>query len=88
MKQPQNEGSDYGWLLFPNQKVVEQRPVSDAWTTPLPLIPKKRHQTRFVYVVGYADMAKGGVLMGALDPSVKMHYNVVLAPTMHGASAE
>ena len=27
MKQPQNENSDYGWLLFPNQRTVEQRGV-------------------------------------------------------------
>jgi hypothetical protein len=27
MRQPQNENSDYGWLLFPNQSAVEQRPV-------------------------------------------------------------
>jgi len=27
MKQPQNEKSDYGWLLFPNQKAVEHRGV-------------------------------------------------------------
>jgi hypothetical protein len=27
MKQPQNENSDYGWLLFPSQKAVEHRPV-------------------------------------------------------------
>jgi hypothetical protein len=27
MKQPQNESSDYGWLLFPGQKTVERRGV-------------------------------------------------------------
>jgi hypothetical protein len=27
MRQPQNESSDYGWLLFPGQSAIEQRPV-------------------------------------------------------------
>jgi hypothetical protein len=27
MKQPQNENSDYGWLLFPDQTTVESRPL-------------------------------------------------------------
>jgi hypothetical protein len=114
MKQPQNENSDYGWLLFPNQRVVEARPVIASPENvkkavggkifqglnaiglhlvgcvdyPSALDPKKRHQSRFVYGVGYADISKGGIVMGAFDPAVKVYQNIVLTPTMHGASAD
>jgi hypothetical protein len=27
MRHPQNKGSDYGWLLFPGQRAIEQRPL-------------------------------------------------------------
>ena len=30
MRQPQNESSDYGWLLFPGQSAIEQRPIIAA----------------------------------------------------------
>jgi hypothetical protein len=114
MKQPQNENSDYGWLLFPNQRVVEPRPVVirpenvkkatdlkmfqglnaigmhlvGCVDYPSALDPRKRHQTRFVYGVGYADLTKGGIVMGAFDPAVRVYQNIVLSPTMHGASAD
>jgi hypothetical protein len=54
---------------------------------PSPLDAKKRYQTRFVYNVSYVDTANGS-LRGAFDPSVKMHHNTALLPTMHGASAD
>jgi len=113
MKQPQNENSDYGSLLFPNQQVVEERPVIGSPTDvkkaremkifqgldaiglhlvgcvdyPSAFDPKKHHQTRFVYVVGYLD-SKRGVVMGAFDPSTPTHFNMVLSPMGHGASAD
>ena len=54
---------------------------------PSALDPKKRHQTRFVYNVGYADASRGAI-MGAFDPTVKIYQNIILSPTMHGASAD
>jgi hypothetical protein len=27
MRRPENKGSDYGWLLFPGQSAIEQRPI-------------------------------------------------------------
>ncbi len=114
MKQPQNENSDYGYLPFPNQQVVEERPVigkpEDVKKAlemkifqglnaiglhlvgcvdyPSAFDPKKHHQTRFVYVVGYADMKRGGIVMGAFDASTPRHFNIVLNPMGHGASAD
>ena len=113
MKRPENENSDYGWLLFPNQQAIEQRPAikspADVQKAvemrlfqglnaiglhlvgcvdyPSAFDPKRHHQTRFVYLVGYVDPAKG-FAMGAFDPAVKAHYNIILTPTGHGASAD
>jgi hypothetical protein len=113
MKQPVNQKSDYGWLLFPGQQVVESRGViaspqdiAKALEAPafqgmkaigLHLIgcvdyqstfdPTKRHQTRFVYLVGRIDQQRG-MVMGAFDPSINFHPNIVITPTMHGTSAD
>lgn len=113
MKQPVNEKSDYGWLLFPDQLVIEPRPLianlkdieqalksghfKDVGAVGLHLIgcvdyqssfdPKKRHQTRFVYLVGRIDQQRNTV-MGTFDPHNKFYVKIVLTPTMHGASAD
>jgi len=113
MKQPVNEQSDYGWLLFPNQLAAEPRPAiaqpsdiqkaleighfKDVGAIGLHLVgcvdypssfdPKKRHQTRFVYLLGRFDEARG-VVMGTFEPKAKMYQKIVLTPTGHGASAD
>jgi hypothetical protein len=113
MKQPVNEHSDYGWLLFPNQLAAEPRPAiaqpsaiqralesghfKDVGAIGLHLVgcvdypssfdPKKRHQTRFVYLVGRIDEARG-VVMGTFEPKAKIYHKIVLTPTGHGASAD
>ena len=113
MKSPENKASDYGWLLFPDQKAVEDRPVIatpdrikkalenktfqglnaiglhlvGCVDYPSPIDENKRHQTRFEYLVGFVDTTKG-IVMGAFDPSKLVYQQIVLTPTMHGASAD
>jgi hypothetical protein len=45
------------------------------------------YQTSFVDLVGYPDNARGGVVMGAFDPTQKIYMPVILTPHGHGASA-
>ena len=111
MKNPENKGSDYGWLLFPNQKTVEERPIIatpervkralDNKTFqglnaiglhlvgcvdyPSSVDDKKRCQTRFEYLVLFADKTGPN---GAFDPSKESYYPIILTPTLHGASAD
>lgn len=113
MKSPQNKGSDYGWLLFPNQSAVEGRPIIavperikkalenktfqginaiglhlvGCVDYPSPIDDKKRHQTRFEYLVSFVDIPTGRT-MGAFDPSKKIYQPIALMPTMHGTSAD
>jgi hypothetical protein len=116
MRHPQNENSDYGWLLFPGQSAIEQRPiiavperVNKALENktfqgmnaiglhlvgcvdyPSLIDQKKRHQTRFEYIVSFAVMTNGVVTRtsGAFDPSKAIYQLIALTPTMHGASAD
>jgi hypothetical protein len=113
MRHPQNENSDYGWLLFPGQWAVEQRPIiavpervnkalenktfQGLNAIGLHLVgcidypsltdQKKRHQTRFEYIVSFVDATRG-LTIGAFDPSKQTYQPIVLTPTMHGASAD
>jgi hypothetical protein len=48
---------------------------------------KKRHQTRFEYIVSFVDATRGAP-NGAFDPSKKIFQPIVLTLTMHGASAD
>lgn len=112
MKSPENKSSDYGWLLFPNQTTVEERPIIaiperikkglenkifqgmnaiglhlvGCVDYPSPIDDKKRHQTRFEYIVLFVDAARR--TLGAFDPSRNLYQPIVLVPTMHGASAD
>jgi hypothetical protein len=116
MRHPQNENSDYGWLLFPGQSAIEQRPIiavperinkalenktfQGMNAIGLHLVGcvdypsltdgKKRHQTRFEYIVSFLVMTNGVVTRdsGAFDPSKAAYQPIVLTPTMHGASAD
>jgi hypothetical protein len=49
--------------------------------------PKKRHQTRFEFIVSYVEPTTGNLLAG-FDPSKNTYQPIILQPTMHGASAD
>jgi hypothetical protein len=112
MKGPQNQNSDYGWLLFPDQDTKEHRPIiaiseriekalekktfQGLNAIGLHLVgcvdypsltdPKKRHQTRFEYIVSFVMPTSG--VMGAFDPIKGPYQPIILTPTLHGASAD
>src|SRR5258708_202561 len=108
MKNPENKGSDYGWLLFPNQKTIEDRPVIvspervkkalDNKTFqglnaiglhlvgcvdyPSPVDDKKRYQTRFEYLVLFADKTTAANPTRPFYPSPAPLSPPILTPTI------
>jgi hypothetical protein len=48
--------------------------------------PKRRHQTKFIYLVGRPDPK--GFLVGIFDTRVKTYERILLTPTGHNASAD
>jgi hypothetical protein len=85
MRQPQNESSDYGWLLFPGQSAIEQRPLIASPERVKKALDKKTFQ---------GLNAIGLHLVGCVDyPSMTTHqkrhqtrfeYNVSFIDTTRG----
>jgi hypothetical protein len=50
-------------------------------------VSAKHYQTSFVDLVGYPDQIRGGVVMGAFDPTIAAYGPIILTPHGHGASA-
>ena len=89
MRQPQNESSDYGWLLFPNQSAVEQRPLIASPERVKKALENKTFQGMNaigLHLVGCVDYPS---LLGQQKRhQTRFVYNVSFIDTTRGASRE